>query len=233
MNSIIKSIIFLSFVALAACNCNEDSMVLPCSILENLGEIDNENDLAFEGYQGLKYRLQNGFLDEVWINNPFTLNLFFLEGDTLLNQESNCLETENETKYIWQLRNHQILYPLEFSHFILVRDKTAFDFENPQNPPFGEYTSIGFNGNIDGFGTGNLRDDHARIPRKGESLKGNPEYDFGYEFLETVELNGQIFNDIYSIKNLSSDLILELFLTLDGKLIAYEDAEKGLFLLEE
>ncbi len=222
MNQLIKGLIFISILAFAACNCNEDSLVLPCSVLENLGEITNENDLAYKEFQGLRYRLQNGFLDEVWINHPATLELFFLDRDSLIAQESNCFETNNETKYIWKLRTHQVLYPLGFSTNFLVRDNIAFDFQNPQNPPLGEYLSIG-----------NLREDLARIPRKGEPLKGNPEYDFGYEFLDSVELNGQVFNDLYRITALPSDRILELFFSLDGKLIAYEDAEKGLFLLEE
>ena len=212
------------------CKCNDGEVLIPCSIEEDLGIFKDSRELPYLEAETLDFRNSIGDLKQYHVNNPDFFWLYGINSDTLRDLESPCFSTLNEIKYTWQESRFQALFTYSQNRLeFWVREELIIDPENPTVGVQGKVLKLFINSPIGGFG-----DESTVVINfpKTDELIGNPEFDFGYNFFEKITFNGKEFEDIFAPKSTGNDKILNLYFSKEGKLIAFEDADDGIFVIE-
>lgn len=226
----ITLLLFCSIFLLQGCECNDGEIIIPCSNKIDLGTFEIEKNLPTESDFEVLFENQFGEEKTLYYNTDWGLgNRNFEDMRSFVAHTNQCSERGDENEISWQREQNTVVVFFDLDNVISIKETVAIDIEKPKDGIVGQY----FIARTQGERSGGLNMPPTLSFSKNRiQTSQNSSYDFGYEFFQTLLLNGQEFENVIRILDTQNE-IKEIYLSEKGELIAFEDIDDGIFVLKQ
>ncbi len=229
-NFLIILLFSCSIFLLQSCECNDGEIIIPCSNKIDLGTFEIENNLPTQRDFEVIFENQLGEKRTLFYNTDWGLgNRNFEDIRSLVTHTNQCSERGDENEISWQREQNTVVVFFDFYNVISIKETVAIDIEKPEDGIVGQY----FIARTQGERSGGLNQEPTLSYSKNRiQTSQNSSYDFGYEFFQTLILNGKEFENVVRILDTQNE-IKEIYLSEKGELIAFEDIDDEIFVLKQ